>query len=210
MEVLSTLSPVKQALLKQRLRSAATGAGHFEIPRRPDPRSAPLSFAQHQMWVLDQMTPGNSAYNLAVVFRLAGPLQVPALEESFNQLIARHEALRTTFGSKDGELLQFIQPDLRIKLDVRQLEPLPIDERDHRVRSLASEFSVSRFDLSSLPLLRILLIKLHDHHNEHVLVINIHHIVADGLSIGLMLAEMNQLYQACVSGGRASLPELPV
>ncbi len=206
MEELSTLSPAKEALRKQLLRTASR-AGQRLIPRRPDPRSAPLSFAQHQMWVLDQMRPGNPAYNLPVAFRLLGPLNVAALEESFNQLVRRHEALRTTFATKDGELLQFIQPDLHIKIDVRKLEALPGDGEDRLLESV-SEFSVSPFDLSRLPLIRILLIKVRE--DEHALVINIHHIVADGISIGLMFEELNQFYQAFTCGGPAQVPELPI
>src|SRR5688572_32847968 len=110
----STLSPPKQ---KQPVRNAALPVPPCEIPRRPDPLTAPLSFAQYHMWVIDQMTPGNPAYNLPNAFRLRGALNLKALEESFNQVIARHETLRTTFGTKDGELLQFIHPQLRIQLD---------------------------------------------------------------------------------------------
>src|SRR6267143_829812 len=103
MEKSSTLSPVKQALLEQRLKRASHGlVKRPEIPRRPDRDSAPLSFTQHQMWVIDQMTPGNPAYNMPYGYRLHGRLDSTALENSFNEVIKRHEALRTTFAIKNG------------------------------------------------------------------------------------------------------------
>src|SRR5580698_6591657 len=110
----STLSPVKQALRKQLLERASLGSVRGpEIPPRPERDFAPLSFAQHQMWVIDQMTPGNPAYNLSIAYRLSGVLDVAALEDSLNEVIKRHESLRTTFAVRDGEPLQFIHPELK-------------------------------------------------------------------------------------------------
>src|SRR5256885_14414088 len=105
------LSPEKKALLEQRLGIAPTRGGGAVIPPRTNRDRAPLSFAQRQMWVIDQMTPGNPAYNLPNGYRLRGPLDVTALERSFNEIIKRHEALRTTFAVQDGEPLQRIHPE---------------------------------------------------------------------------------------------------
>src|SRR5690348_1923850 len=117
MDQLSRFSPVKQALLEQRLKRAAPEQlRRPEIPRRPDRDSAPLSYAQRQMWVIDQISPGNPAYNLPNGYRLQGPLDVPALERSVNEIIKRHEDLRTTFTVKDGEPLQCIHPHLHVKI----------------------------------------------------------------------------------------------
>src|SRR5262245_8389066 len=190
MEKSSTLSPVKQALLEQRLKgvSHARISGR-EIPKRPNRDSAPLSFTQHQVWVIDQLTPGNPAYNLPYGYRLRGPLNLTALEDSFNAIIKRHDSLRTTFAIKDGEPLQLIHPTLAIKINVTALDHLTGEERENRLQALASEESVKSFDLSCLPLIRVSLFKLGD--AEHVLIINLHHVVADGLSIGLMLDELD-------------------
>ena len=104
METSSTLSPVKQALLEQRLKRASHAPVRGrEIPKRPDRNAAPLSFAQRQMWVIDRMTPGNPAYNVPVGYRIRGVLNATALEDSFNEIIKRHEVLRTTFVVKDGD-----------------------------------------------------------------------------------------------------------
>ncbi|HXE84188.1 MAG TPA: amino acid adenylation domain-containing protein, partial [Gemmatimonadales bacterium] len=190
------LSPEKRALLEQRLRAAPPRAAESpSIPRRPERDVAPLSFIQRQMWVLDQMTPGNPAYNLLAGYRLRGHLDVRMLERSFNEIIKRHETLRTTFSAEGGEPQQQIHPELTISIRVT-----PADEA--RLQALASEEAVQPFDLSRLPLIRVTLFRLGD--SEHVLLINVHHIVADGWSFGLLLNELDTLY----AGSRP--PELAV
>ena len=209
MERSSTLSPVKQALLKQRLKRAShEQVKRPEIPVRPNPDSAPLSFTQRQMWVIDQMTPGNPAYNLPYSYRLRGPLKVSALEDSFNQVVKRHEALRTRFAFKGGEPVQVIHPDLSIRIDVTNLDHLNGEERELRLKALASEASLKSFDLSCLPLIRVALFKLGE--SEHVLLVNLHHIVADGLSIGLLLNELDTFYRRFTGGKAPPPPELTV
>ncbi len=189
-------------------RASHGSVGRPEIPLRPDRDSAPLSFAQHQMWVIDQMTPGNPAYNQPFGYRLRGPLDSTALEGSFNEVIKRHEGLRTTFAIKDGEPLQLIHPELKITIKVTALDRLAGEERENRLQSLASEESVKSFDLSRLPLIRVSLFKLGE--AEHVLIINLHHIVADGLSIAPLLNELDTFYRAFTEGGEPRLPELGV
>src|SRR5262249_50012334 len=179
-----------------------------EIPKRPDRDSASLSFAQRQMWVIDQMTPGNPAYNVPVGYRIKGALDVTALEDSVNEIIKRHEVLRTTFAVKDGEPLQFIHPTLTIKTHITELDHLPAEEREDRLQALASEESVRSFELSRLPLIRVSLFKLGE--AENVVIINLHHIVADGLSIGLMLDELDTFYRAYTGGEGPRPPDLAV
>jgi len=209
MEKSSTLSPVKQALLEQRLKgvSHARVSGR-EIPKRPNRDSAPLSFTQHQMWLIDQITPGNPAYNMPCGYRIKGALDVTALEASFNKVIKRHEVLRTTFIVKDGDPFQLIHPALTIKITFTQLDHLPGAEREDRLQALASEESVKSFDLSRLPLIRVSLFKLGE--AEHVLVINLHHIVADGLSIGRLLNELDTFYRSFTEGCDPCPTELAV
>ena len=198
----SKLSPVKQALLEQRLKGASTARVRApDIRARPERGVAPLSFVQRQLWVIDQLTPGNPAYNLPNGYRLRGPLDVTALERSVNEIIKRHESLRTTFAVHDGEPLQRIHPGLTITLKVTALDHLTGEEREDRLQALASEESVKAFDLSRLPLIRVSVFKLAD--AEHVLIINLHHIVADGLSIGLLLDELDAFYRAFAEIGRA-------
>jgi amino acid adenylation domain-containing protein len=205
----STLSPVQQALLDQRLKGTTAGRVNYpEIPKRRHRDSAPLSFAQRQMWVIDQMTPGNPAYNLPNGYRICGPLDLAALERSVNEIIKRHEVLRTTFAVHDGEPLQRIHPDLNIKIEVTTLDHLTPEEREARLQALASEESIRPFDLSRLPLIRVSVFRLRD--SEHVLIINLHHIAADGLSIGLLLGELDRFYRAFTRGADPRAPELVV
>src|SRR2546421_1887848 len=200
MEKASTLSPAKQALLEQRWKRASHGlVRRAEIPTRPDRDWAPLSFAQRQMWVIDQLTPGNPAYNLPNGYRLRGPLDVTALEHSVNEIIKRHEVLRTTFALQDGEPVQRIHPELTVTIDVTALDHLTADERERRLHALASQESVRAFDLSRLPLIRVSVFKLGA--AEHVLILNLHHIIADGLSVGLLLDELDTFYRAFTKGG---------
>ena len=189
------LSPEKRALLEQRLGAAparAAGPPPPSIPRRAERDVAPLSFIQRQMWVIDQMTPGNPAYNLPAGYRLHGDLDVGRLERSFNEIIRRHEALRTTFAAPGGEPQQQVHPELTISIRVTALDHLASEEREARLLALASDEAVTPFDLSRLPLIRVTLFRLGA--SEHVLLINVHHIVADGLSFSLLMHELDTLY----------------
>ena len=196
-------------LLEQRLKGAARRQAESRvIPKRPNPDSAPLSFAQRQMWVIDQMTPGNPAYDLPVGYRIKGRLDATALENGFNEIIKRHEALRTTFTLSDGEPLQLIHPEHKIKINITKLDHLSGEEQENRLQALASEESVRSFDLTRLPLIRVSLFQLGE--TERVLVINAHHIVVDGLSIGLMLDELNTFYRIFTGSGDPHPSDLTV
>jgi len=209
MEKSLTFSPVKQALRAQLFSRASLASGrHPEIPLRPNRESAPLSFAQHQMWVMDQMAPGNPAYNLSIGFRLGGPLDARALEAGFNEVIKRHEILRTTFSHKDGAPFQFIHPELHVSIDITELEGLDEERRESRLRTLTSEHSMRPFKLGVLPLLCVSLFKLSA--VEHVLLINAHHIVADGLSVQLLFEELDTFYRAFTRGREPDPPELDI
>jgi amino acid adenylation domain-containing protein len=202
----SSLSPAKRALLELRLRGLASPVKTAEIPKRGDPARAPLSPLQRQMWAIDQMTPGNPAYNLPYAYRLRGPLDVAALQTAVDGIVARHEALRTTFTLVDGEPQQLIHPRLEVPPELVPLEALPPLEREAALQRLATEQARRAFDLSRLPLVRVVLFRLAE--AEHVLLLNLHHIVADGLSIALFVRELDTLYRALTEKREAKLPEL--
>ena len=206
MQTPSALSPAKQALLERRLKGLSSGG--CEIPVRTQRDAAPLSSAQRQMWVIDQITPGNPAYNLPNGYRLRGPLDVAALEASFNEVIKRHEALRTTFAVQDGEPSQRIHPELRLSIKLVALDGLDGEEREAALHAAASEESVASFDLSRLPLLRVSLFRLAE--TDHALLVNIHHIVADGFSVALLLEELHAFYRSLTRGDGAQPPPLAV
>ncbi|HEY2850501.1 MAG TPA: amino acid adenylation domain-containing protein [Gemmatimonadaceae bacterium] len=178
------------------------------IPLRPDPRTSPLSFVQQQMWLIDQLAPGNPAYNLARGVRLRGRLDIAALEAAFNAVIRRHEILRTTFAAEGGEPFQLVHREFKIRISVTSLEQFPPEERETKARSLATAESVRPFDLSHLPLVRASVFTLGT--LEHILILTVHHIAADGLSLDLLLDEVGAACRAFATGVEPQFPALPL
>ena len=168
----------------------------------------PLSFAQQRLWFLDQLEPNSPFYNIPIALRLAGDLQVEALGKSINALIARHESLRTTFISADGEPEQKIIPELQINLSVEDLSALPEKELEDKVRELAAQEAMKPFNLAQGPLFRAKIYKLKN--DEHVVLFTLHHIIGDGWSVNILVREVAQLYKSFLTGEQAQLPELPV
>ena len=172
------------------------------------PKTAPLSLSQERLWFIDQLTPGNSAYNMFSAVRLTGDFNVTALEKSFNEIIRRHEILRTGFPSIDGTPAQVIAPALTLTLPLLDLSGLPEDEREVEVRRLAEEESHRPFVLAEAPLLRASVIRLGE--REHVVLVTMHHIVSDGWSLDIFTREMSILYEAFRAEKASPLPELPL
>ncbi|MEQ8997811.1 MAG: amino acid adenylation domain-containing protein [Coleofasciculus sp. B1-GNL1-01] len=168
----------------------------------------PLSFAQQRLWFLDQMEPGNPLYNIPRAVRLEGSLNVAALEQSFNEIVRRHEALRTTFKTVDGQPVQVIAPTPRLTLPILDWRQLRDDEREAEVLRLADEERERPFDLDKDPLLRITLVRLDE--AEYVALLTMHHIVSDAWSTGILIRELSTLYEAFSTGQPSPLPELPI
>lgn len=168
----------------------------------------PASFAQQRLWFIDQLLPGNTFYNVPTVLRLTGSLNLTALEQTFNEVVRRHEALRTRFGIVEGQPIQAIAPRLKIPLPVIDLQKLPADRREADARRLVTEASVRPFDLSQGPLLRLMLLKLDE--TEHILLLNLHHIVSDDWSMGVLIRELKAIYTAFAVQQPSPLPELPL
>jgi hypothetical protein len=160
------------------------------------------------LWFLDQLEPDSSAYNIPVVFHLSGPLSVEALERSLNEIIRRHETLRTTFSVMGDQPVQVIAPSLTLKLEWADLSDLSGAEKEAAVEQLAGEEAHKPFDLFRGPLFRAGLLKLEE--AEHVLLLNVHHIVSDGWSMGVLYGELSQLYEAFREGKPHGLCELPI
>ncbi|MGB8494244.1 MAG: amino acid adenylation domain-containing protein, partial [Candidatus Acidiferrum sp.] len=179
-------------------------------PILPVPRNGDLalSFGQQRLWFFDQLEPGLSAYNIPAAVRLKGPLNLGALEQSLNEIVQRHESLRTTFGKVEGRPTQVIAPALTIKLPVVDLRNLPASQRDIEVRRLVTAEAQRPFDLSTGPLIRGTVLRLAD--EEHVGLLTMHHIVSDGWSTGILVRELVALYVASCAGGSSPLPALPI
>ncbi|MFB8791841.1 MAG: amino acid adenylation domain-containing protein [Potamolinea sp.] len=168
----------------------------------------PASFAQQRLWFLDQLVPGNPFYNVPTAIRLTGSLNLVALEATFNEIVRRHEALRTTFRIMEGQPIQVIAPSLSVPVPVVDLRALPTAERETKARHLVTEEQARPFDLSQGPLLRVKLLQLDE--TEYVLLINMHHIVSDDWSIGVLIRELGAHYTAYNSQKTSPLPPLPL
>jgi amino acid adenylation domain-containing protein/FkbM family methyltransferase len=209
-------TPTVEALRRRIERSLREGQGidpaQFAAEARPE--LIPLSFAQQRLWFLDQLEPGSSFYNIPLALRLGGPLNVQALERSINEIIRRHETLRTSFhavkqpGRHWGTPAQFISDAAPMTIPTIDISRLPAGEREAEAERQANEEARRPFDLSAGPLIRVILLRLDQ--NSHALLITMHHIISDGWSVGIMLSEMAALYRAFSAenplGAQASLP----
>ncbi|HVR99450.1 MAG TPA: amino acid adenylation domain-containing protein, partial [Thermoanaerobaculia bacterium] len=185
------------------LRAAGGALEQTPFLRTDRQRPLPLSFAQERLWFLDQLEPGSSTYNMPLAVRLEGPLDVPALGAALAAVARRHESLRTTFGrTPEGVPVQVIAPAGPLALPVVDLAALPAAAREPEVRRLAGAEAERAFDLAVGPLLRAALLRLAE--RDHAALVTMHHIVSDGWSMGIFLAELAALYEG------SPLPELPI
>jgi natural product biosynthesis luciferase-like monooxygenase protein/amino acid adenylation domain-containing protein/FkbM family methyltransferase len=168
----------------------------------------PASFAQQRLWFLDCLEQGSPLYNVPIAMRLEGRLDADALARCFNEIISRHETLRTTLSEQDGELVQVIVPALTLELPVIDLQHLGADARERQARELAIEEARRGFDLQAGPLLRVSLLRLGE--QEHVLLATMHHIISDAWSMGVLVREVATLYEAFTGGLPSPLTELPI
>jgi amino acid adenylation domain-containing protein len=171
----------------------------------PIPRDGqlPLSFAQSRLWFLYQLEGATGTYNMTGALSLSGPLQVEALKQALRTIIQRHESLRTSFQTVDGVPVQVIDPH-----PVWELTMVNLAGKETEAEKLAYRESQTPFDLTKSPLLRVTLLKLQP--EKHILLINMHHIISDGWSIGVFIRELSHLYGAFVAGKEATLPTLPI
>lgn len=188
--------------------SEITRASSNHSQQRQKHATFPLSFAQTRLWFLDKFQPGNPAYNIPMALRLQGALSAVALERSFNDIVRRHESLRTTFGMKDGEPVQMVAPSLELKIKIIDLSSTPKEAREFEAVQLSFQEGRTPFDLATGPLIRVTLIKLDP--ADQLLVVVIHHIVTDGWSMGILYRELSELYLGHTTGRQRPLPELPI
>jgi amino acid adenylation domain-containing protein len=168
----------------------------------------PLSYAQQRLWFLDQLEPGSVAYNIPFGVRLKGELKREALVRSVNEIVRRHEVLRTTFGMRDGQAYQVIAEEMELKIEEMDLRGVEEGKREEEARRIGGEEVRRVFDLGRGPLVRVKLLRMGE--QEHVLLVTMHHIVSDGWSMGVMMREFSRLYGAEVEGREAELAELAV
>jgi len=208
-ERIAGLSPAKLEQLQKRLSTRNSTEGPAPpgiVARAHDLNNVPLSFAQQRLWFLEQLDPGTPAYNITIGLRLAGVLRVDALQRSLQEIVRRHEVLRSTFIVADGHPVQVVSPSVTLELPITDIEPFPEDERMAHAQRLASEEARRPLDLQTGPLLRVTLLRLGA--EEHILLLVIHHIVSDGWSMGVFISEVASLYRAFSSDKPSPLPEL--
>ena len=193
------------------LEAALAGEGSLAAPPiHPVPRDQdlPLSFAQERLWFIDRLTPGLAAYNIFFPLAVRGDLSVPALEAALGEVVRRHESLRTTFQAPAGRPVQVVAPFAGWSLPLADLSALPAAARSAEARRLADGEAARPFDLEEGPVLRATLVRSRD--DDHALLLNIHHIAADGWSTGVLVTEVAALYRAALERTPSPLPELPV
>ncbi|HEY0014660.1 MAG TPA: amino acid adenylation domain-containing protein [Longimicrobium sp.] len=182
--------------------------GAVQAPDLSEAFVLPASFAQRRLWVLDQMAAAGGAYGIPGGLRLRGALRVDALCAALDEVIVRHEVLRTVFAVEEGEPVQLVLPAPALALERADLSPLPAAEREAGLLARRRAVAAAPFDLEHGPLFRTELLRLSD--DDHVLLWNVHHIVADGWSIGVLVRELSVLYAAFAEGRESPLPELPI
>ncbi|HEY4594401.1 MAG TPA: condensation domain-containing protein, partial [Thermoanaerobaculia bacterium] len=209
---LAGLSREQRALLFEQLRKRkeqqAAAAPDRLTPRAPAAAPPPASFAQERLWLIDRLQPGLALYNMPLALRIAGEARPAVLAAALGEIVRRHETLRTTFREAEGRPVQAIAPPGPWELPLVDLSGLPAGVRDGLAQGLAQEESTRPFDLARGPLLRAALLRLAP--AEHVLLLDMHHIVSDGWSLGVLVHEMTALYGAALAGAPSPLPELAV
>ncbi len=207
---LAGLSREQRALLFERLRRKKERAAAADrIPRRlRDLHPLPLSFAQERLWFIDRLEPGLTAYNLALALRIEGEFPPAVLTASLGEVVRRHEALRTTFDEIGGRPIQVVAAAGPWRQPLVDLSDLSESDRAAEARRLALEAAARPFDLGRGPLFRATLLRLAA--AEHVLLLGMHHIIADGWSFGVLLREMKALFGALLAAAPSPLPELPI
>lgn len=160
------------------------------------------------IWYFQQLYADSWAYNSPIALRFTGSLSLEILEKSINEIIRRHEILRTTFTIKEGQPVQAIAPSLTLPLKIVDLQHLPQEEREAEAEKLANQEAQHHFNLAAGPLIKTTLLRLAT--SEHWLLITMHHIIIDGWSFGILLHELETLYSAFLNGLPSPLPELPV
>jgi amino acid adenylation domain-containing protein len=187
--------------------AAGAPAADGPIPRAGRDGFLPLSFAQERLWFLDRLQPGETVHNLPLVLRLRGELDAAALAAACGEIVRRHEVLRTVFVERDGEPVRVVRPATTWALPAVDLAGLPAAAREREAARLAGE-AAWPFDLARGPLLRTTLLRLGG--REHGLLLDLHHIVSDGWSVGVLVREIGALYAAALEGRPSPLPELPI
>lgn len=206
---LASLSPEKRELFEMMLKEKGIDLSQAGIlPQSRSTNRFPLSFGQQRLWFLDQLEPGSPLYNNPASVLLTGPLNLSALEQSLNEIIKRHEVLRTIFKTETGEPVQEIQAEMPIHLEIIDLSHLSTDARATESHKITLNAAQQPFDLTRGPLWRTTLLKLKP--DQHLVILTMHHAVSDAWSLGILVQEIAALYAAFSTGKPAALKPLTI
>lgn len=207
---IAELSAGERVALEQQLldRLARRDPRSRVIQRRERTSPLPLSFGQERLWIIDQIAPGLPTYNVGRVFRLHGPLDISAVEQTLAALVNRHEPLRTVIRTHDGELIQVIIPEAVPQMTITDLSENPVSDRDRIALEITREEVDIPFDLSNDLMLRAHLVRLAS--DDHLLAVTIHHIATDGWSERIFWREFVELYKGFVQNDPVILPDMPI
>ncbi|MBZ0167631.1 MAG: non-ribosomal peptide synthetase, partial [Candidatus Omnitrophica bacterium] len=168
----------------------------------------PLSFAQQRLWFLDQYEGGSATYNMTVAMQLRGRIEVDVLERALNEIVGRHETLRTTFRTMDKQPVQVIHEEFPMTVLVEDFARVPVEQRMQEVCERIAAEARRPFDLTKGPLVRLKMFRLGE--DDHALHVNIHHIIADGWSMDVFVRELITVYEALRVNATPQLPELAI
>ena len=206
---IANLSPEKRALFEKRLlQGGLAAAGAQAIPRRTDAGPWPLSFTQQRLWFLAQLQPGLVAYNEMLPLHVKGPLDVAALAKAVSAMTRRHEVLRTVYTQNAGEPAQVVLEAVEVPLQIIDVSDRPAGERFEAATLAVGRESGRQIEFSKGPFFRPLVVRIDE--REHIVAFLIHHIIYDGWSRGVILAELSALYSAFSRGETPALGELPL
>jgi hypothetical protein len=194
----------------ERLQRSETGLILPPILAVPRERPLPLSFAQQRLWFMDQLEPDKALYNVPRALRMKGILHLKALETALKGIVERHEILRTTYRVENDQPVQIIAPEMPLALRLADLSGFSADPlaREHEATRLVQQEANKPFQLETGPIFRTLLVRLDS--QDHILILNSHHIASDGWSGGVLVRDLTALYEAALDGKPSSLPELPI
>ena len=201
-----TVRGLSEAIEKQR----AAGRGR-EVPamkRREREAELELSYAQQRLWFINELEPESAAYNIAYAVRMQGEVNEAALEQCMNEIVRRHEVLRTRFVSRAGKAHQLIDEPRWMRLPMWDLSGLSQSQRELQARQIVAQQRHRPFDLERGPVWRAELVRMGS--LEHILGVSLHHVVSDGWSVGVMVKEMSRLYEAYANGRESTLEELEI
>jgi len=212
---ISKLSPEKRKILKSKLENQNINIDILKLSitrenQTHDRQRFPLSFGQERLWFIHQLDPENTAYNIIKATKLEGSLDKQVLEKSTNEIIRRHEILRTTFITDKQGPAQVIHDHLSLPLEVIDLKDFSKEKQESEIKEIIRDESQYVFDLTKGPLLRTKLLVLNEKGDEHVFLLVIHHIISDGTSILVFFRELVQLYEVFSQGRPSHLPELHI